>query len=159
MKTLVLVRHAKSDWSTPALSDFDRPLNKRGLKDAPRMARELKDLGLLPDLILTSPANRALTTASIMSEVFAFDPERIDQIPSLYLGSPEDLEIAVTKRIGQSETLYLYAHNPGISIFASLLAERDIAMPTCCAVILTLRENKDSLDVRDLRIIRPGDLS
>ena len=158
MRTLVLVRHAKSDWSSPALSDFDRPLNSRGLKDAPRMAQELKKRGILPDLILTSPANRALTTAAIMSEVFSFDSDSIDQIPSLYLGSPEDLKISIMKKLGQAETLYLFAHNPGISIFASLLAEREIAMPTCCAVILSIRENSESLDVGEVKIITPEEL-
>ena len=159
MKTLVLIRHAKSDWSNPGLSDFDRPLNKRGLKDAPRVAQVLKGMGIHPELILTSPANRALTTATIMSEVFSYESGTIDQVPSLYLGDPNDLEQTVLKRIDEVETLFLYAHNPGISIFASLLADKEIGMPTCCAVIFTIQDGTDSFSVKDVKIIRPKDLN
>jgi len=135
MKRLVLIRHAKSDWGREALKDFDRPLNPRGEKDAPRMARALAQRGIVPDQMISSPAKRALTTAVLMAQVFGYDPGRIEEFSSFYLGNPSDLSGAVDFTSPGTETLFLFAHNPGISYYASSLVGETLDMPTCCAVI------------------------
>ena len=77
MKTLYLVRHAKSSWKFPELRDFDRPLNGRGKRNAPDMGKRLKVMGILPDLLIASPANRALTTARKIAENIGYPVEDI----------------------------------------------------------------------------------
>ena len=86
MKTLYLVRHAKSSWDNPNQGDFDRPLNRRGEKAAPFMAKLMQQKSVNPDLILSSPANRALTTAEIFCETLGYPPEKIEQRIEIYEG-------------------------------------------------------------------------
>ena len=157
MKHLVLIRHAKSDWTSPALSDFDRPLNKKGLKDAPRIAGILKERGIFPDLIISSPANRALTTARIMAEEYGVASDTILQIPSLYLGDTSDLAAALYRTPDKTKTLFLFAHNPGISYFASQLVCREIGMPTCCAVVISLEGSWENPKIRETAVLKPKD--
>ncbi|MDC7223900.1 MAG: histidine phosphatase family protein [Spirochaetales bacterium] len=135
MKRLVIVRHAKSDWGEAGQRDYDRPLNSRGEKDAPQIARVLAEKGLVPDLMVTSPARRALSTAQAMAEIFSYPPERLEKNPALYLGSPSDLSDAVDFTPAPVKTLYLFAHNPGISHFASELTGVRLDLSPCCAVI------------------------
>ena len=87
-RRLTLVRHAKSDWSLPGQQDWDRVLNKRGQQDAPEMARRLRSRKLKPDLMLSSPAVRALTTASVMARELRVPAERIAADERLYLADP-----------------------------------------------------------------------
>ena len=96
MRRLTLVRHAKSDTSLPGQQDWDRVLDRRGQHDAPEMARRLRARKLKPDLILSSPAVRALSTASIMARELKVPAERIAQDERLYLADPKRiLEVAV----------------------------------------------------------------
>ncbi len=163
MKTLVLIRHAKSDWGHHELSDFDRPLNKRGQKDAPAIARRLKGMGINPDLILSSPANRARTTACLILSEYkneaGKEKEIIKEIPSLYLGSPNDLTAAIDRTEERIETLFLIAHNPGISYLASILGAKEIPMPTCCAVVLTLEGTWKDFRTEQFCVLKPKDFS
>lgn len=159
MKTLVLIRHAKSDWKHNGLSDFDRPLNKRGMRDAPLMAGKIREAGIRPDLIISSPANRALTTAAFMADHFEIPFGDIRQIPSLYLGSPQDLLSALNNTADSVETLFLLAHNPGISYLASMLGNAELPMPTCTAVILKLNEGWKDLQAEEFSIMKPKDFS
>ena len=78
MKTLILVRHAKSDWGNPSLSDFDRPLNERGKRDAPIMAKRLLDKKIKIDQIIASPAKRAAKTAKYFAEAFDYKKDKIE---------------------------------------------------------------------------------
>jgi phosphohistidine phosphatase len=135
MKQLVIIRHAKSDWGEAGLRDFDRPLNKQGEMDAPRVAQMLADRKVYPDLMVTSPACRALSTAKAMATFFTYPEERLEKNPALYLGSFSDLAEAVDFTPASVETLYLFAHNPGISHFASDLTGSWLDMSPCCAVI------------------------
>ena len=161
MKTLVLIRHAKSDWCHQELSDFDRPLNKRGRKDAPLMARRLKGMGIDPDLILSSPANRARTTAALILSEYNNENNRkneiIKEVPSLYLGSPNDLTATIDRTEERIETLFLVAHNPGISYLASILGAKEIPMPTCCAVVLTLEGTWKDFRTEEFCVLKPKD--
>ena len=133
MKSLILVRHAKSDWSLPDQEDWDRPLNARGQRDAPEMARRLRSRRLKPDRILTSPAVRALTTASIMTRGLRVAPSRLQADERLYLAGPEDMLTVIRELGGESRQLMLVAHNPGITEFANRLSADDTIdnMPTC----------------------------
>jgi len=121
MKTLLLIRHAKSDWNNPALSDFDRPLNERGKKDAPRMAEKLKERKIRIDAFISSPAKRARKTASHFARVYNTDKEEIQLKTELYLAG-EDVFYEVVENINDKyECVALFSHNPGITDFANTL--------------------------------------
>jgi len=132
MKILILVRHAKSSWDQMGLDDFDRPLNERGKKDAPEMAARLKEKGLKIDLFLSSPAKRARKTAKYFVEEFGLKKEDIELEKDLYGASPSTILKAVTGIKNKLGTVALFAHNPGLTEFASSLTDVHIDnMPTC----------------------------
>lgn len=133
MKQLVLVRHAKSDWSLPEQDDWDRTLNARGLRDAPEMARRLRGRRIRPARILTSPAVRAIATATIMARELRVSPSLITPEERLYLASPADLLAVVRELGGAASPLMIVGHNPGITEFANRLSADDTIdnMPTC----------------------------
>jgi phosphohistidine phosphatase len=133
MKRLTLVRHAKSDWSLPGQDDWDRPLNKRGQRDAPEMARRLRSRRLKPELILTSPAVRALTTASVMAHELKVPAAQVMQDERLYLASPADLIAVIRERGGNARHLMVFSHNPGLTECANRLSAGDQIdnLPTC----------------------------
>jgi phosphohistidine phosphatase len=112
MKTLYLVRHAKSSWKYPNLDDFERPLNKRGRKNAPFMGTILKKLKVAPDLLISSPANRAAITARIIAAKINYPLEKIRYRESIYEFS-EDALIHVIKQIDDSvNKAMIVGHNP-----------------------------------------------
>ena len=133
MRRLTLVRHAKSDWSLPGQPDWDRPINRRGQRDAPEMARRLRARKLKPDLILTSPAVRALTTASIMARELKVPVAQVRQDERLYLAGPVEMHAVIRELGGTSRHLMVFGHNPGITDFANRLSAGDQIdnMPTC----------------------------
>jgi len=133
VKRLILVRHAKSDWSLPDQEDWDRPLNARGQRDAPEMARRLRSRRLKPDRILSSPAVRALTTVSIMTRELRVAPSRLQADERLYLAAPADMLAVIRELGGESRQLMVVGHNPGITEFANRLSAGDTIdnMPTC----------------------------
>ena len=96
MKTLILVRHAKSSWDTAGLSDFDRPVNERGKKDAPEMAARLKEKGIEFDCFVSSPAKRAKKTARYFAEAFDLKKDDVRLLDQLYLATPEAFRNAVS---------------------------------------------------------------
>ncbi len=132
MKTLYLVRHAKSDWDNASLQDIDRPLNTRGYKDAHAMSELLKKQAIHPELIISSPAVRALTTALIFCRNFKMDAGNILIVPDLYHTNAGVYREVISKVDDQFQSIMLFAHNPVISGFATSLhpsfAEE---MPTC----------------------------
>lgn len=125
MKQLTLVRHAKSDWSLPGQQDWDRPLNKRGQRDAPEMARRLRARKLKPDLVLSSPAVRALSTAAIMARELKVPATQVRQDERLYLASPADMLAVIRELGGAASHLMVFGHNPGITEFANRLSAGD----------------------------------
>lgn len=133
LKTLLLIRHAKSDWNDASLSDFDRPLNERGKRDAPLMAQRLLDKKIAIDLFVSSPAKRAKKTATIFAEAYGFDKGQVEFHDELYL-APEPVFAAVISKLNNnSDTVAVFAHNPGITDFANSLTNTRIDdMPTCC---------------------------
>lgn len=132
MKTLILVRHAKSDWSADGLPDFDRPLNERGKRDAPLMAARLAEKIKQVDAIVASPAKRAAKTAKIFAEQFGISKEDILYKDELYLPPPAVFYSVIEKLDDRFEQVLLFSHNNGITDFANELSNARIDnIPTC----------------------------
>jgi phosphohistidine phosphatase len=133
VKRLTLVRHAKSDWSLAGQADWDRPLNKRGQRDAPEMARRLRSRRHKPDLILSSPAVRALTTATVMARELKVPATILQQDERLYLASPADVLAVIHEHGGTAKHVMVFGHNPGLTECANRLSagEQIDNLPTC----------------------------
>jgi phosphohistidine phosphatase len=132
MKQVILVRHAKSSWNNLALMDEERPLNERGQRDAPEMAHRLLSNNIQIDSFISSPAKRAIQTASIFAKVYSKPVSSIIQIPALYLAEPEVFEEVIINVNNSINTIALFSHNPGITSFANRLTNvRVDDMPTC----------------------------
>jgi phosphohistidine phosphatase len=130
MKTLILVRHAKSSWDDITQKDIDRPLNERGKKDAPEMAKRLKERDIKIDMFVTSPAKRAKKTAKLFAE--EYKSEEVDTAEDLYEPSVQDFIKTVALLPDGKNTIALFAHNPGITEFVNTLTNVRIDdMPTC----------------------------
>lgn len=137
-KTLYLVRHAKSSWDDPQQRDFDRSLNKRGLRDAPFMASKFKEHGWQVDAIVSSPANRAKTTASFF--VNALHMERAyTENPGIYEASLPDLVQVIQNLPAHQQGVLIFGHNPGFSHLASYLTGEYFDLPTCSLVAIELQ--------------------
>ena len=115
MKKIILIRHAKSDWDNPSLSDYDRPLAVRGLEDAPKMAALLKNRDIKIDHILSSTAKRAKQTAEITAEALGIPETHIQWDRSLYHASSDHLLAVIQAQPIQLQTLILVGHNPGLT--------------------------------------------
>lgn len=123
MVTLALLRHAKSSWDAPGLSDFDRPLNERGRTAAPLIGKAMADLNLAPDLILCSSAKRTRQTLDLVLPELAPLPARcVQHIDDIYLGSPLRMLELIHQAPPDVSTLLLVGHNPGLHVLASSLA-------------------------------------
>lgn len=132
MKTLILVRHAKSDWPDNT-DDFDRPLSEQGHLDAPKMAKFIKSLDVKIDAFVTSPSKRTLTTCRYFAEVF--ENKNIQKIEDLYNASSREFLEVIHQLSDDINHVALFSHNNGISYFANSLTEKNIeAMPTCSVV-------------------------
>jgi phosphohistidine phosphatase len=132
MKTILLVRHAKSNWDNFSLTDAERPLNERGKKNAPEMAARLLQKNIPIDSFLSSPAKRALTTAKFFVEVYARDAGEIIVIPELYLANKAAFTQTIINAPESSASIALFSHNSGITDFANSLTDARIDhMPTC----------------------------
>ena len=129
MKTLLILRHAKSSWDNPALTDHERPLNKRGRKAAPRMGQLLADEGLVPDLILSSTAERARATADLVAERSGYDGEVL-VTDELYLAPPSAYFGLIGALNDAHNTVMVVGHNPGISEFVTNLTGESTEMVT-----------------------------
>jgi len=141
MKTLILVRHAKSDWGSPSLSDHDRPLNERGLGDLPRMGAALRERGISPNAVFTSTATRARSTAIAIAGSLGFPPERIVEDEDLYLASASRILLKLSQVPEDAELAMLFGHNPGLhDAVLALAPEAHVAeFPTLAVAILSLR--------------------
>ncbi len=132
MKTLYLVRHAKSSWKYPNLDDFERPLNKRGRKNAPFMGSILKNLKVAPDLVISSPANRAATTARIIADTIDYPLEKIHYNETIYASSEYDLVQVIQQLDDTVNQAMLVSHNPALTDLANTIGDTAISnIPTC----------------------------
>lgn len=131
MKTLYIIRHAKSSWDSSSKSDFDRPLNQRGKRDAPLMGSVLKHRGILPDLILSSPSKRAKKTALIIAEQIGYKEDDILFDENLYLASLDEILEIIQHVDSDIKTLFVVAHNPGMTDFVNHFCKEKISnLPT-----------------------------
>jgi phosphohistidine phosphatase len=143
LKTLVLIRHAKSSWKDASLADRDRPLNKRGKRDAPEMGRRLAARGGAPDLIVSSPATRALATARVIAEAVGYPVDGIREDERIYMASPAELLEAIRGLDDGHERVFLFGHNPGLTELVNELSEPALDnVPTCGVVELRLAADR-----------------
>ena len=149
---VTLVRHAKSSWKNQSQADYDRPLNKRGVRDGPCMARRLASRQCIPDLVLCSAARRAQETAAFLYDEFQLSPEQFQLHEELYLASPDTLLDALSKVLTPVKHVMLIAHNPGLEALSELLAGQTLPpMPTLgvrhfsCASIRDLKSHCEQL--------------
>ena len=133
MKTFYLIRHAKSSWEDMSLSDFDRPLNGRGLRDAPMMAKMLADKGVKPDAIVSSPANRAFTTATYFGKAMGFKKKEIIQEKDIYEAYPSTVLEIINDLDDDYKTVLVFGHNPTFTSLANEFKEDSFIanLPTC----------------------------
>jgi phosphohistidine phosphatase len=162
MKTLLLLRHAKSDWSDPQLGDLDRPLSKRGKRDAPRVGQLLRDEDLIPNLIITSTAKRARKTveAMIRAGIYA---GKIQEAKALYLAGP-DAYIRVLRAVPDKyPRVMVVGHNPGLEDFVTQLTGLTTPLPTAALAQVDLpitrwRELGEETDGQLVGVWRPREL-
>lgn len=136
MKVLFLVRHAQSSWDDVKLSDRERPLTDKGKHDAVKMGKRLAESEVRVDLLLSSPAERALATAVPISRRLDFKRKDIVLDERLYTGQVDDLIRVVQESGGDHKRLMLVGHNPVLSELVLHLSGKDINMPTCAMVVL-----------------------
>jgi len=123
MKTLTLVRHAKSSWKDTRLSDRERPLNKRGKRDAPVMGKRMIEHGIRPSLIISSPAKRAWSTAKLIAAEISYPIEFLQREESLYLASLDQTLGVIVAQDNSFNSLMVVGHNPGMTDFANFLSQ------------------------------------
>ena len=138
MRRLTLLRHAKTEPAHSGQEDWDRVLEARGQKDAPEMGRRLRERKLKPDKVISSPAVRAITTASIVARELGLTASSVLQDERVYLAAPKALMQVVHELGGDTQHLMIVGHNPGLTEFADRLsADRDVDnMPTCAVYTL-----------------------
>jgi phosphohistidine phosphatase len=147
MNTLYLVRHAKSSWKHPELSDLDRPLNRRGRQNAPMMAERLQQRKISLDRVITSPAMRAHTTASTLATGVGFPLEHIEVIRALYFEGIEAMMSIIQSSGPQLRNVMLVGHNPDMThLLNSLVGHTTDNMPTCAIATICFRETWQEVD-------------
>ena len=163
MKTLLLLRHAKSSWKHAGLADHDRPLNKRGRRDAPRIGRLIQQEGLLPDLIVSSTAERARTTAAVVAETAGYDSD-IRLTGDLYHAAPEAYLRILRTLPATLGCVLVVGHNPSLEALLSELTGVDEALSTATLAHVTIlietwQELTLNGDAKLVNLWRPSELS
>ncbi len=144
-KKLFVVRHAKSDWSHEGMSDFDRPLNERGMRNAPFMADQFAEAGHSLHFILTSPANRAITTADFFKRRLGLSEKQWDTERKIYEADANRLLTIVNGLDDAHESVMLVGHNPGLSSLVNLLTGEWVVMSTCSIAEIEIPFNSWSM--------------
>jgi phosphohistidine phosphatase len=167
-RELLVLRHAKSDWTSAAASDFDRPLAKRGKQQAPKVGHWLRAQGLVPDDVLSSPAKRARQTVKRVCEALGFDVARVRWDPRVYEGTLDSLLQALGTTPARARRVLLVGHNPGLETLlgylwgdASTLPADGKLLPTAALARLELPEEWTALGygaARLLSLIRPAEM-
>jgi len=162
MKTLLILRHAKSSWEDAGVKDHDRALNPRGVHSAPRMGRLMVAEDLVPEMIISSSATRAYSTAELVAGVLPADPE-IETTRELYLASPHTYLDVIADLAGDADPVLVVGHNPAVTALVTLLTDVCEEMPTAAlaAVELDIDDWADIGRARSGRLIgvwRPKDL-
>ncbi len=161
MKRLTLMRHANAQWKDPGISDFDRPLNRRGFREAEAMARRLIELKLIPTILLASSARRAQQTAHIVARQLGLTARSMRTEESLYLAPAQDIRRLIQATGPRIPHLMIVGHNPGISEVAHLLAPiihiENMATGALCSLTFDVRDWADveAANSRDARSESP----
>jgi phosphohistidine phosphatase len=144
MKTLLLLRHAKSSWDHPALTDFERPLKKRGRKDIKLIAKVINENDLYPNLILSSSAKRTVETVEVLVDSLQYENEIIYS-DALYMGEPDDFIAVLSDLDNDIESVMIVAHNPGLETYLQIIGGEIEAMPTAALAytVLNLEDWRD----------------
>ena len=143
MKTLTILRHAKSSWKDSSLSDHDRPLNKRGEGDAPVMGARIQQAGIRPSLILCSPAVRAWTTAKLIAQEISYPNEFLQRDERLYLaGMQRIIDLLCEQDLGFN-SIMIVGHNPGFTDFANYLVPGLTNNIPTCGVVSVIIDTDD----------------
>jgi phosphohistidine phosphatase len=144
VKTLLVLRHAKSSWNDAALDDHERPLNERGRRDAPRVGERLREYGLVPDIIVSSDAVRARLTAEAVAETAGYMGEIVLD-HRLYLASPADILTLLRTEPETAAIIMIVGHNPGFEdLVAQLTGEpADLATATLAQILLPIEQWRD----------------
>lgn len=138
LKMLYLVRHAKSSWEFSGLTDRQRPLNKRGRRDAPLMGQRLAERAIRPELIVSSPAVRALTTAQTIARELSISPDDVVLDERIYGADPSELIEVLRDIDDRYDCIMLVGHNPGLTDLVDRLTGEDLAnVPTCGIAMLS----------------------
>lgn len=136
-KKLLIVRHAKSDWGSAGITDFNRPINESGKINAPIMGKRLKGKGILPDTVISSPALRAITTAKLITHELGYNIAKIKQEKSIYEASCSTLLKIINDFDNEHEMVALFGHNNGITDLAVYLTDAEIFnIPTSGMVMI-----------------------
>ena len=144
MKTLLVLRHAKSSWNDPARDDHERPLNKRGRRDGPRVGELVREYGLIPDIVISSDAARARLTAEAVAEAAQYAGEILLE-RRLYMASPADI-LSLLRTVRENvETVMIVGHNPGLEeLIEQLTGERqDLPTATLAQIVLPIDQWRD----------------
>jgi phosphohistidine phosphatase len=148
VKQLYLIRHAKSSWSYPDLTDFDRPLSKRGEKNAPLMAERFSVRGIIPQRIVSSPARRAKMTARYMAKGTGFKKRNIIYEKGLYSAGYQEIISIIERHMSEVEILFVVGHNSIITDLAEdLTGEHFFNVPTCGVVGIEYSLKNKSVDI------------
>jgi phosphohistidine phosphatase len=153
MKTLLVLRHAKSSWNDPALDDHERPLNTRGRRDAPRMGELVREYGLIPDVVISSDAVRARLTAEAVAEAARYAGEILLD-PHLYMACPADILSLLPTVRENAETVMIVGHNPGLEKLVEQLTGERQDLPTAALAQIGLPIDQ----WRDLKLSTRGTL-
>jgi len=147
MKTITIFRHAKSSWDQPNLKDHDRPLNKRGERDAPIMGERMKNAGIRPSLILSSTAERAWATAKIIADQITYPREFLQREPGLYHAGLNKLYDVIAAQDEGFNSITIVGHNPGLTDLANdLVPNLTENLPT--AGFVSVLVDSDDWDLR-----------
>jgi len=138
-RRLYIIRHAKSSWEYDGLPDIHRPLAERGIRNASTMAQRLKDLGMVPELLFSSPATRALNTALIMSKVWGLPPGALQIHEAIYEIYQSDMDTILSVASPEVSDLAIFGHNPTFTMYANFFLDRPLDnLPTAGVVVVTL---------------------
>jgi len=147
LKNLFLTRHAKSSWNNPGLADIDRPLNERGKKAAPFMGKLIVDKGEKPELLISSPANRALSTAKAFGEVMGLVENDIIVNRAIYGAGAQQLLELVQNQDDLHKSIMLFGHNPTFTSFVNMLTGSNIMNVVTCGVVRINFEYSSWIDI------------
>ncbi len=158
MKRVIIMRHAKSSWKDSSLSDHDRPLNKRGKRDAPRIAKALYELGWIPDLVLSSTSERTRETWHGMEGHISDDEIPVKWLSSFYHGGTSEVLAELAKLDDSVETVLCLGHNPGWEDVVASMSNKPTRMTTANAVLLESESSSWCEDFAFVDILRPKEL-